>query len=441
MSVVLSVILLLHSKMKYNFSLEKRKKNGKLVENNVPIRISVTHNSQRIFLNPGFRVDMKSWDENAEIVKKGFYNKKKIPYNIINARLAEQKKFLDTVMLNHQLTGEVISLEKLKEDFNNKFSAKKAAANVPKEEKKPPSFYELYDTFVAERGRLNDWTKATHTKFSSLKKHLLRFDDKLDLKKLDEKKLTDLVAYFRQVADMKNSTIKKQLGFVKWFLNWTVDKEYPTNKAFKSFNPKLKEAQKQVIYLTQEELNKVRGLEIPDSKQYLERVRDVFLFCCYTSLRYSDVYALRKCDINDGKLSIITKKTHERLTFKLNDKALKILEQYEEIPLKQGKALPVISNQRMNDYLKELCELAEIDTPITLVDFIGNVRNENTYPKYSLMGTHTGRRTFICNALKNGMPPHAVMKITGHSDYKAMKPYIDIVSKDIDNMVEQYINF
>ena len=95
----------------------------------------------------------------------------------------------------------------------------------------------------------------------------------------------------------------------------------------------------------------------------------------------------------------------------------------------------------MNDYLKELAELSGINEPITKVYFIGNERCEDVYPKYSLIGTHTGRRTFICNALKNGMPAHDVMKITGHSDYKAMQPYIDIVSRDVDNMMDKFTNF
>ena len=56
-------------------------------------------------------------------------------------------------------------------------------------------------------------------------------------------------------------------------------------------------------------------------------------------------------------------------------------------------------------------------------------RVEETFPKYELVGTHAGRRTFICFALSSGVPPQVVMKWTGHSDYKAMRPYIDIAEK------------
>ena len=104
----------------------------------------------------------------------------------------------------------------------------------------------------------------------------------------------------------------------------------------------------------------------------------------------------------------------------------------------QNKALPVISNQKMNDYLKELAELAEIDEPITQTYYMGKKRIDEVLPKYSLLGTHCGRRTFICNALSLGIPPQVVMKWTGHSDYSAMKPYIDIADEIKATAMEKF---
>ncbi len=432
-------VTFLHPEMKYKLSLEKRKKDGVLIEDNVPIRISVNHNGQRITLSTGYRTDVKAWDEAGQVIKQGFYNNQKEPYNIINSTLAKQKSFLDNQMLRHQLDNKEIDLEILKGEFAKEFSRKKNVVHI--EEDKELSFYELYDLFVLERGRQNDWLPPTYTKFKSLRKHLMDFDKKLHLDKLNEDKLSDFVDYLRNKAKMKNTTVKKQLGFFKWFLNWAVEKKHTTNTEYQSYKPKLKTADNQVVYLSSTELDKLRSYDILESKQYLERVRDVFLFCCYTSLRYSDVYKLKKHDIKNGKLEIVTQKTTDKLSIKLNDKALILIDKYKKMHFKDDKALPVISNQRMNDYLKELCELAEIDEPVTVIDFVGSKRIENTYPKYSLVGTHTGRRTFICNALINGMPAHAVMKITGHSDYKAMQPYIDIVSKDVDDMMDKFINF
>jgi integrase len=93
------------------------------------------------------------------------------------------------------------------------------------------------------------------------------------------------------------------------------------------------------------------------------------------------------------------------------------------------KALPVISNQKMNDYLKELGELAGIDSKESITYYKGSERIEEVYKKYELLTTHCGRRTFICNALAMGIPAHIVMKWTGHSDYNAMKPYIGVADE------------
>ena len=83
----------------------------------------------------------------------------------------------------------------------------------------------------------------------------------------------------------------------------------------------------------------------------------------------------------------------------------------------------------MNYYLKDLCELCGFNEPITKTCYRAGQKVEETSPKYELIGTHAGRRTFICFALSSGIPPQVVMKWTGHSDYKAMKPYIDIAEK------------
>ena len=115
-----------------------------------------------------------------------------------------------------------------------------------------------------------------------------------------------------------------------------------------------------------------------------------------------------------------------------------ILEKYKDIHFENHMALPVISNQKMNDYLKELGELAEINEPIRETYYKGNERIDEVTPKYALLSTHAGRRTFICNALALGIPAQVVMKWTGHSDYKAMKPYIDIADDIKANAMNKF---
>ena len=80
-------------------------------------------------------------------------------------------------------------------------------------------------------------------------------------------------------------------------------------------------------------------------------------------------------------------------------------------------------------YLKDLLELCGINRPVTRTHYRGNERIDVTAPKWACVGTHTARRTFICNALMLGIPAEIVMKWTGHADYKSMKPYIDIADR------------
>ena len=161
----------------------------------------------------------------------------------------------------------------------------------------------------------------------------------------------------------------------------------------------------------------------------LEHVRDVFCFCCFTSLRYSDVANLKRSNVFPGFIQITTVKTADTLKIELNKYSTSILEKYKDATFPHDKVLPVMSNQRMNEYLKEMAEIIGFNEPVTVTYYKGNQRIDEVYPKWSRIGTHTGRRTFICNALMLGIAPQIVMKWTGHSDYKAMKPYIDIADK------------
>ena len=97
-----------------------------------------------------------------------------------------------------------------------------------------------------------------------------------------------------------------------------------------------------------------------------------------------------------------------------------------------------LESRKMNDYLKELGELAEINEPVRETYYKGNEHIDEVTPKYALLSTHAGRKTFICNALALGIPAPVVMKWTGHSDYKAMKPYIDIADDIRANAMNKF---
>ena len=225
--------------------------------------------------------------------------------------------------------------------------------------------------------------------------------------------------------------------FFKRFLKWCIKKGYVTNISLENFKPKLKNIQKKIIFLTKSELDKLRFYQIPSQKKkYLERVRDIFLFQCFTGLRYSDVVNLKRTDIKDKYIEITTVKTIDNLIIELNVHSEEIINKYRNNL--DEKVFPTITNQKANEYLKELAKMVGIDEPVRVSYYRGNERIDEIYPKYALLGTHAGRRTFICNALSLGIPPQVVMKWTGHSDYKAMKPYINIADEIKISAMEKF---
>ena len=419
------------------FTLESRKKDGVLITENVPIRMRVNFASKRIEFTTGYRIDSAKWDADKQRVKNGCSNKLKQSASEINASLLEYYTEIQSIFKRFEVEDVMPTPEQIKKAFN---ALHKPVSEEPKPKKEalPCDFFQVFDDFVEDCGRQNDWTDSTFEKFAAVKNHLTNFREGLTFEFFDERGLNDYVGYLRDVKEMRNTTIGKQLSFLKWFLRWAFKKGVHQNNAYDSYKPKLKSTQKKIIFLTWEELNKLREFKIPSNKQALERVRDVFLFQCFTGLRYSDVFNLRRSDIKGDHIEVTTVKTSDSLIIELNNHSKAILDKYKDVAFEDDKVLPVITNQKMNDYLKELAEMAGIDEPIRQTYYKGNERIDDVTPKYALLGTHAGRRTFICNALALGIPPQVVMKWTGHSDYKAMKPYIDIADDIKANAMSKF---
>ena len=419
------------------FTLESRKKDGVLITENVPIRMRVNFASKRIEFTTGYRIDSAKWDADKQRVKNGCSNKLKQSASEINASLLEYYTEIQSIFKRFEVEDVMPTPEQIKEAFN---ALHKPVSEEPKPKKEalPCDFFQVFDDFVEDCGRQNNWTDSTFEKFAAVKNHLTNFRERLTFEFFDERGLNDYVGYLRDVKEMRNTTIGKQLSFLKWFLRWAFKKGVHQNNAYDSYKPKLKSTQKKIIFLTWDELNRLREFKTPSNKQALERVRDVFLFQCFTGLRYSDVFNLRRSDIKGDHIEVTTVKTSDSLIIELNKHSKEIIEKYKDVAFEDGKVLPVITNQKMNDYLKELAELAGIDEPVRQTYYRGNERIDEVTPKYALLGTHAGRRTCICNALALGIPPQVVMKWTGHSDYKAMKPYIDIADDIKANAMSKF---
>ncbi|MBQ6176448.1 MAG: phage integrase SAM-like domain-containing protein [Bacteroidales bacterium] len=417
------------------------------------IRLRATFNGQRIDFKTGCQINDKSaWDEGNQLVKDGYKGPKGETALSINTELRNIKDQMESSFLFYEATDKIPSVSELQKTYEDRLQGTipKRPDPEPKKERKPsnPDFFATFEKFVKEGGEKNAWTEGTFEKWASLKRDLQAFKSSIKFSDLTEPTLTEFVAYLRDnktlrtprkkkgdrekydhddITGLKNATIEKKLRYLRWYLNWATERGYNTNLTYKTFKPTLKMTQKKVIYLTKEEMTRIRKLELPGDLAYLDPIRDIFLFCCFSGLRHSDVNNLRRSDVKGDHIEITTVKTADSISIELNDITKAILDKYKDIPFKDNKALPNYTNQAMNRDLKELCKLAEINDPIRITSYKGNVRIDEIHPKWELVGTHTGRRSFVVNALSLGIPPNVVMKWTGHSDYKAMKPYIDIV--------------
>lgn len=358
---------------------------------------------------------------------------------------------METVFKYFEVTKTSPTAAQINERYLKRLKGEKPLNPEPVKKKKPvksQSILAVFQSFVSECGEKNAWIDATYEKMAALREDLSLFMKDAKFSDLDESGLTTFVRYLRDekvlktprkkkgereeyneedFICLKNSTIRKKLDYLAWFLNWATDHGYNTNMAYKTFRPTLKTTQKKVIYLSKAELDQLRQLEIPSGSSHLESVRDVFLFCCFSGLRHSDAYNLRRNDIKGDHIEVTTVKTGDSISIELNNVTRGILNKYKDFLFPGNKALPVIQNQPMNRELKELCRLAGINEQIRITSYKGNQRKDEVKEKWELVGTHTGRRTFIVNCLSLGIAPNVVMKWTGHSDYKSMKPYIDIV--------------
>ena len=403
------------------------------------IRVAITVNKTRYISTVGITVKADDWNGETQSVVAKSENAKGLKGTTINDRLSYIRKHFENSEkeLSHRPTE-----EELKKELDNAINGVipvKASKNV----------LTYFDRFIREESIDCQWTPGTMECWHAFRNHLAAQGRGIQFDHFNNEGINKFVRYLRTTCEMGENTVQKHYLNLKWFLGWAVRNGYAKDSEIGKVQPKFKIIDKPVIFLTKEELLKLYSFQIPangtkvklhncDGEEYekevhdaaaLEKTRDLFCFCSFTGLRYSDMAALQRTDIAGNYIFVTTQKTNDRLPIDLNKYSKAILEKYKDQKFPNGLALPVISNQRMNEYLKDLCELCGLNTPITRVVVRGGQRVQEVQPKFNLIGTHAGRRTFICFALSSGIPPQVVMKWTGHSDYKAMKPYIDIAEK------------
>lgn len=228
-----------------------------------------------------------------------------------------------------------------------------------------------------------------------------------------------------KIKAMNNITAAKQMSTLKTLLNYArVHYKIEVNQNYRDYTITRKDSHFEVITLTSDEFETLYNFDLSNNKK-LAQVRDVFCLSCSTGLRYSDLVQLRKEHIRGNSIKMTAAKTGQKLDIPLNAYSVTILEKYKDLHY----PIPVISNQKTNAYLKELCQLAEIDTPIEIVREYGIKKVATIYKKFEIMSIHVGRKTFTTLSLEKGAAPQEVMSITGHTQWRSFKRYVDVSEK------------
>lgn len=405
-------------------------KNGQVM-----IRVRWNSKKNEVGFSVGYTIEPLKWDSDKQLVKSNTTHKigGKIVYaREINNAIRSFLVCIEEVFTEYDVRSTIPTTTDLKESVNEKLGRVKLETM---DEDKTKTLKDIFTEFLSARVLEGNWSEAAKYKYGQMWHQLIDCDPKIELEALDKDKMSQLMNWYIK-NDYRNRTIVKQFRILKSFLRWVSRNGYVIQPGVLEFKPKLKVIPKAVTFLKYKELMHFFHFEFPKEKEYLSKARDMFCFMAFTSLRYSDLAALKPVNLVDGYLDFCTEKTDDKLHIALNEHAQRIIDKYSWY--KGDTIFPVPSNQKLNDYLKEAAKLAGLDREISQVYFKGNTRHEDTYKFWEQISCHDARRTFVCCSLALGIPASVVMSCTGHSDYESMKPYIEVADETQKMQMEKW---
>jgi site-specific recombinase XerD len=348
--------------------------------------------------------DPKRWDskseraigakEDAHILNL-FLDSMVMKINQFKMDLMYTEKTITSQRIVHFLLGRVVSKALLLEEFQNHNDEMRAL--VPA-----------------------DYALATYKRYHYTREHVKNYiahkysSEDIELRDLDYDFISGLDFYLKTVRNCNNNSTLKYISCLMKIIFRAVDKNIIPTDPFKAFKRKKTKTIKNP--LTLKELIALENQAF--STQRLSTIRDIFVFQCYTSLTYVDVYNLRRTDIGigvEGKYWILSarQKTGNETNIPLLPKALELTEKYKDHPVcvQRCSVPPVSSNQKMNEYLKEIATLCGLERELN---------------------THLARHTFATTiTLTNGVPIETVLKMLGHSSIRTTQVYAKVIEQKI----------
>lgn len=232
---------------------------------------------------------------------------------------------------------------------------------------------------------------------------------------------------FLQDKGLAANTQGSHISRLKAVMNEAFKLGLHTNLAYKNFKKPSEEVD--APYLTDEELDKLRNLELYGRPA---KVRDLFLIGCRTGMRFSDYSRLSSDWFENGEIHFISTKTSARQVIPLAEEVKNIVQKYN------GQA-PCVNQVAFNRIIKEICKEAEIDTPVHIEKVVGKEKVVSVMPKYKLVSSHTARRTAASLLIKAGAPVAWVMSLTGHKTEAAFWKYVRLSRDDYSKLLKDFI--
>lgn len=236
----------------------------------------------------------------------------------------------------------------------------------------------------------------------------------IEINKIDYAFVTDYEFFLRSVRNCANNTAVKYIKNFNKIIKLCLANDWLDKNPFANYKSKVKEVER--VYLSEDEIQSIINKDFKIER--LSLVRDIFLFSCFTGLAYIDVKNLTKSHISigiDGDKWIFThrQKTETASKIPILPVTQMIINKYANHPqsVNEDKLLPILSNQKMNAYLKEIATVCEIEKELTF---------------------HIARHTFATTVtLTNGVPIESVSKMLGHKNLRTTQHYAKVLDKKV----------
>jgi site-specific recombinase XerD len=378
-----------------------RIKNG-----NIPVYARITVNTSRCELSIKKRIAVNNWNNG-----KGKATGSNPEIRTLNSYLEHIRSQLTNHYQDLIVNKKQVSAEAVKDKF----------LGISDSEKTLKELIEYHNTHQDENltwGTLKNYFTTSRYIDVFLKKKYKRSD--IYLNELNYKFITDFEYFLRKnkptdhQRPMGNNGVMKHIERLRKMIHMAVRMDWLEKNPFTAYKLHFKKVERD--FLTQEELSAIENKNY--SIERLEQVKDLFIFSCYTGLSYIDVMKLGpnkiKKNIN-GTNWIYTQreKTSTPVKIPILNKAQELIDKYKNHPssLNKGTLFPIISNQKLNSYLKEIADLCGITKNLTF---------------------HIARHTFATTVtLTNGVPIESVSKMLGHTDLKTTQIYAKVVEQKI----------